>query len=785
MPLVAQDAPPQSSEADGAAPRRSGAEVDPLHPHHVVIHEGYTYLLSRMDGTVGQDPEEGLFDYDTRVLSRHVLRVFDGEPIGVGWVSTTGERWQATLRVDRPGGDADGPALPQDTIELRLDRRVGSGMRETLLFVNRSMAPLETTIELELGADFLDLLEVRKERRVQGMIEGSWDAAACVLEYAFRAEHEGRSVERGVRIRFDGWHAPEVREVPPPDEARPARWHRIVEPLRLGPGEERRLEHRYESLVDGTWRTPDGAHDRAREEARRRRPSVECAGDVVRQTFEAAADDLVALRNWDLETADGEWLLNAGVPVFTGFFGRDSMTAAFEAALLGPELMRGALAWATRTQGTVYDDFTEEQPGRMVHEMRRGPVSELGIRPHRRFYGSATTGSMFLVALAELWHWTGKREDLLRFHDAARRAIEWAERDGDLDGDGLVEYVQRSPEGLKNLGWKDSNEAIRYPDGRNVPNPIATIDEQAFHYIALRRMAEIDLALGDEASARRWLDRARRLRADVDERFWMPDEGFYAMALDGEKRQVRSVGSNPIHALGAGIVPADKAARVTDRLLAPDLWNGWGVRTLSTRHPSYNPFAYHLGTVWPVESATFALGAKRYGLDHAVERIATGLFTAAGHSHRMRLPEVLSGHGSDVTEVPVVYPMAKSPQAWSAAATIQALQILLGIQPFAAANLLALVRPRLPGWLPALTVRGVRVGDAVVDLAFERQADGTTAHDATVHEGTLHVVEVPPPSPAGDDLTMRERATAWIAEHAPGETARLLRVGMGADDGLQ
>jgi glycogen debranching enzyme len=751
----------------------------------MVIHEGYTYLLGRMDGTVGQDPQEGLYDYDTRILSRHVLRVLDQEPIGVGWVSTTGERWQGMLRVDRPGGDAEGPALRQDAIEIRIERRVGCGMLETVTLVNRSMAPVETELELELGADFLDLLEQGGERRVDGSIEADWRPDEGRLEYRFRAEHEGRSVERAVRMSFEGWQAPAVTEIEPTDVAGPVRWHRVRQPLQLGPHAECRLVLRYESLVDGEWRSPSEERQAARDDARGRRPTIECSGDVVRQTYEAAADDLIALRNWDLESSDDEWLLNAGVPVFTGFFGRDSLTASFQAAMLGPEFMRGALAWAARTQATEHDEFTEAQPGRMVHEMRRGPISELGIRPHAAYYGSSTTGSMFVLALAELWHWAGDEEDVRRFLGPARRAIEWAERDGDLDGDGLVEYVQRSPEGLKNQGWKDSDEAIRYPDGRIVENPIATIDEQAFHYIALQRLAELELVLGDEAAARRWLERARRLRADVVERFWMEDEGFFAIALDPEKRQVRTIASNPIHALGSGLVPADKARRVVDRLLEPDLWNGWGVRTLSAQHPSYNPFAYHLGAVWPVESGTFAVGAKRYGFADAVEQIATGLLTAAGHCHRMRLPEVLAGHGQDISEVPVIYPFSKSPQAWSASATIQVLQVLLGIQPYASADLLALIRPSLPPWLPALTLRGLRVGQAVVDLAFERQDDGSAAYESTVQEGTLRVLEMPPPDPVDPDGSVQELTARWLLEHVPGRSREAMRIAMGSDDVLR
>jgi glycogen debranching enzyme len=420
----------------------------------------------------------------------------------------------------------------------------------------------------------------------------------------------------------------------------------------------------------------------------------------------------------------------------------------------------------------------------LVHEVRRGPLSELDVIPQRAYYGTQTTSAMYVLVLSELWHWTADATLLTRYRDVALSALEWARTYGDRDGDGFLEYATRSPRGLKNQGWKDSDEAIRYPDGTLVDAPIATVEEQAFHFLALQRMAEMLIALGEDARADQFIAEARELRGRWDAAYWVEDDRFYAMALDREKRPVRSISSNPGHALGAGLVPRERARTVADRLLSPELFSGWGVRTLSTLHPSYNPLGYHLGTVWPVENATFLLGFKRYGLDEHADRLMTALFDAASFFSATRLPEAISGDGPDRAAVPVPYPGANSPQAWTASAMIQIVQLMVGLYPFAPGRILALIRPRLPSWLPELTLRNVRVGDAVVSLRFVRRADGSAAHEVLHQTGRLLTLNVPPPNDTGDgDGSWIDEAKAWLLRHAPGRKAREIRLALGYLDG--
>jgi glycogen debranching enzyme len=464
--------------------------------------------------------------------------------------------------------------------------------------------------------------------------------------------------------------------------------------------------------------------------------------------------------------------------MFTGVFGRDVITAGWQSAMLGPRALAGALDAVAASQADRDDGWRDAEPGKLIHEQRSGPLAALGLTPRDAYYGSQTTPAMFVLALSEIWHWTGDDEYLQRHLDAARRAMDWARRFGDLDGDGFLEYRKRSPQGLRNQAWKDSDEAIRYPDGSIVDGPVATVEEQAFYVLALERMAEILIATGydDEADAN--LRQARELRRRFHEAYWMPEDGFYAIALDGRKERVRTIASNAGHALGTGVVPRALAGRVADRLLTSDLFSGWGVRSLSADHPSYNPFAYHLGCVWPVEQATFALGLKRYGLDRHLDRLVEGMFAAASASPNGRLPEALTGHGRDDVQAPVPYPAANVPQAWSSSALVQLIQIMLGLYPFAPLRILAVVRPRLPRWAPELTVTGLRVGGAVVDLRFRRRSDGSASWSVIRRRGPLLVVGAGPPDDVGSG-SLLERFELAALGRAPGRLARAARIAIG------
>lgn len=752
-------------------------------PPTTILHAGYTVLCTAPDGAIDADPA-GLFDYDTRILSRYRLTIDGHAPELIGQARPEADTFLARYRVRRGPGSAEGPLLPEDALEVDLERVVGSGMRERWTIRNHSAVDWAGAAWLEVDADFADVAEVGRERRQKGDL--GVEVRGRGVELRYRARRDGRRLERAVRVRVVAAPGP----VDATDDGLGLR-------LRVAARASVSFDVRVSSRVDGRWRspaTPAKADDPARQRAawRTRRPRIE-APDRLRAPFERALEDLYALRNVDLEhdLLDGAgplpplrrrgWVLNAGVPKFTGFFGRDALTSGWQASMAGTDALRGALEVAASTQATRDDPWRDAEPGKMLHELRRGPLAMLGFSPRDAYYGTQTSPAIFVLALSELWHWTGSDTLLRRFRDAALAATAWAERSTD-PATGFVAYEKRSPAGLRNQGWKDSDEAIRHADGRIAEPPLATVEEQAFHFLALQRTAEILVALDEPDRADELLDRAAELRRRWHEAFWMPREGFYALAIDAAGDQVQSITSNPGHALGTGIVPPEFARLVADRLLSSSLFSGWGVRTLADDHPSYNPLAYHLGTVWPVENATFALGFKRYGLDQHVERLVEAQIEAASLMPESRLPEALTGHRREPKVGPAPYPHACSPQAWSSSAIVQMVQLMLGLYPFAPLRTLSVIRPRLPMWLPELTLRRLRVGRAEVDLRFTRRRDGSASVKVLRKDGTLLVVPAGPPvDVSGHTRPWTEVVGRAAIERAPGRLVRAARIAVGLE----
>ena len=396
-------------------------------------------------------------------------------------------------------------------------------------------------------------------------------------------------------------------------------------------------------------------------------------------------------------------------------------------------------------QGSKVDDWRDEQPGRMLHEAHTGPLAALGFNPRSRSYGSATTSGFYPVVLAELWHWTGDKELVGPLIEPALKALRWKDVWADMDGDTFYEYLTHSVQGTKHQGWKDSGDAIVHADGTQVEPPIATCEEQAFVYVAKLHMSELLWWFDRKDEARRLREEAKELKKRFNQAFWVEQEQYFAMGLDSKKRQITSVGSNPGHCLACGIVDDALVKRTADRLLAEDMFTGWGVRTLSASHPAFNPFSYHRGTVWPVEHGSFAIGFLRYGLHEHVETVARGMFEAASLFDFHRLPEVFSGHQRDHNHpFPAIYPRTNWPQAWSSSAVFTLLQALLGLYPYAPLHAL-FVDPRLPRWLPEITLSNLHVGNATATIRFYRDKTGGSDYEVVDKRGPLHIIRQPSP----------------------------------------
>lgn len=400
------------------------------------------------------------------------------------------------------------------------------------------------------------------------------------------------------------------------------------------------------------------------------------------------------------------------------------MIASLQTSLVYPDFARGTLDVLGARQATKRDDYRDAEPGKIMHELRLGELAKLKLVPHTPYYGTADATPLYLITLHTAWLCTGDLGLLRRHLPTAERCLDWIDQYGDRDGDGFQEYATRSSAGLENQSWKDSGDALVYPDGTLVKGPKALCELQGYVYDAWLRMAQIYDALSDGARAAVLRAKAAALFTHFNEAFWDEETGFYAFALDGEKKKVLSVASNPGHCLWSGIVPPERAVRVVARLMQPDMWSGWGIRTLSANHPAYNPYSYQNGAVWPHDNGLIAQGFKRYGYSAETGQVARDVCGAGSFFMLNQLPELYAGLHRDAANFPVQYPGANVPQAWAAGSIFSLVHAILGLQPDAPHKMLY-VDPVLPPWLSDVTLRDLHIGDQTFDICF-RQSGGTT-----------------------------------------------------------
>jgi glycogen debranching enzyme len=752
---------PSAHEATGAD--RSLVRLR-VRPGTTYVSSGRSVLATDDDGVLTPELDRGLFVHETRLLSRYRYLIEGAPPQPVSASNVSQRSWLGYFIALAPGGEAEKERDPisgaaQEAVELRLSRYVGGGMHEDVDLTNFARWPVRFCLSLELESDFADQAETGGDRRQTGRqssvwVEGDriWDLVTT-YEAEHRYAHQGEDgvarIRRGLTVRFSNATTPPRREdgriafsvALAPGE----RWHCCVD--LIAEIEGRQLPPRFGCR---SFSAPDNAHERKTASflAEATRFSSAESGTltpVVVGALEQGKRDLAALRLFDLDVDGHAWTVAAGLPLYVALFGRDTLTAAWEAAPVSTDLMRGTLTVLAGQRGRTGDDWRDEQPGRMLHEAHTGPLAALNYTPQGRSYGSLTTSGFYPFVVAQLWHWTGDKSLVAPFVDPAVAALKWLDECSDRNGDGFFDYKTRSTMGTENQGWKDSGDALVHADGSDVLKPIATCEEQGIAYAAKLNLAEVLWWLDRKDEAKRLAHEANELKKRFNEAFWMEDEGFFAMALDADRRQVRSIGSNALHCVATGIADEALVTRTLDRLFAPDMFSGWGVRTLSSDHPAYNPYSYHRGTVWPVEHGPFAVGAYRYGAHERVEQVCRAQFETAALFDHFRLPECLTGHARDEDHpFPAVYPAANSPQAWSATTSYTLLQALLGLQPYAPLKML-FIDPQLPPWLPEITISGMRVAKAVVSLRFFRRPDGTSDYEVLDKRGTVHVVRQPSP----------------------------------------
>ncbi|MBV8305102.1 MAG: amylo-alpha-1,6-glucosidase, partial [Acidimicrobiia bacterium] len=642
--------------------------------------------------------------------------------------------------------------IPAQVLDVRVDRQPGHGVHEDFDVVNYGNHPVSLSLEASYECDFADIFDVKRHQLVRrGMLQSGWDPQKGWLTTTY----ENADFRRALQLRVEKHDSPPQcanggilfhLELEPHQS-----WHACVlwvpivgdEPVPTPP------------TVCSDLLGVDNEHVQARRRWVEHSTTITTSDPAVTDIVEQAVVDLASLRmhlHDDLASAghvhgdEGEddldsWVPAAGVPWFVSLFGRDSLMVSWQTLALAPRFALGSLHALAHLQADAYDDARDMQPGKIEHEVRHGELAHFHLIPHTPYYGTHEATTLFVWEVTDAWRWHGDRQVLEYIRPHVERALSWIDTDGDIDGDGLQEYKTRAGEGgYYNQGWKDAGDGIVDAEGRLPPLPIALCEHQAYVVAAKRAWADVVEDVWNESNtATRLRDEAATLAEQLETLFWWEDQGTYYVGLDGDKRPIESVTSNPGHLLTAEAIAPERAARVRDRLLAEDMWSGWGIRTLSADHAAYNPFSYQLGSVWPHDNGICAAGFRRYGFDNDAAHVARAIFDAADRFQSRRPPELFSGLTRDPGGFPVQYLGANVPQAWASGAVIYLITTLAGLDADAT-NRRLMVRPALPTWLDEVRFEGLRVGDAMVDLSVKRQQSGDHRVVVDRQEGDLDIV---------------------------------------------
>ena len=698
--------------------------------------------------------DQGAYFEDTRFLSKLRLTIAGGPPV----VLSTQTRAEYTSQVDLTVTSTQFGGLFQDPVNflhLRREQIIDEHFVERLTLTNYLVRDIDYWVEYEFAADFADQFEVRgarrrargtyfrplvDERRVVSCYQGR-DGVLYRVEMFFPARAPDEIA--GGRARFNFHLGPnestglELHALPSLHAVRSGTSVREAADAARQPGF---------SPPPAMTEEPESPAPRRFEErvARSRADYRHWAENSSRiETNEEAFDWALAQAVADLKALSVFWegrrVISAGVPWYASPFGRDASIAAFQALLVNPEVARDALLFLAAHQGKKVDDFREEEPGKILHEIRRGELARTGEVPHTPYYGSVDSTPLFLVLYTEYLQWTNDRATGEQLLPAAEAALRWIDQYGDKDGDGFIEYKRKTERGLRNQGWKDSWDGVPHLDGTPAEPPIALVEVQGYCLDARRRMARLYRQLGRREDAARCAIAAQKLARRLDEAFWMEKAGTYALALDGEKRQVQSVGSNAGHLLFSRAVPEEHARRVARVLMSPESFSGFGIRTLARGQRPYNPLSYHNGTIWPHDNSLIAMGLSNYGMQKIAAQVLSGAYDACRQFRHYRLPELYCGMGRGEGDLVVSYPVSCSPQAWASGAFFLMLRGCLGLYPDAPRRRLKIVNPHLPPGLQRLTLERLRVGDTRITVDFTCSGESCFASVRDVEGGPLAI----------------------------------------------
>ncbi len=696
-------------------PRIAFQQLEPRKVNNLTLIDGKTFLSTTVAGDIMPTgaPDVGFFHDDTRFLSHMELRL--GGHRAVVLSSSTEKTFASQIELTTGNITLrDSFDLPENTIHLRREQVLASDVFfDRLTFENFNLKTVEIVVEMSYNADFVDVFQVRGiARQTHGQYY-----KPIVEKESLRFYYRG--LDRIMRQTI-------VHMSPAPLEIadNTARWE-----LKLPPLKQFNIALSVTPLVEGR-KSRAGNYDITTNLHYRRQAFAEweshaahftSSNDVFNATLQTATADFHALR---IPNGD-EHIIAAGIPWFATVFGRDSIIAAYQSLSLNPCLAKDTLRVLARHQGTEVNDWRDEQPGKILHENRDGEMTRNGEMPFGPYYGSVDSTPLFLILLSETYNWTADEAMARELLPAAYRALNWIDQYGDFDHDGFVEYIRRSPRGLVNQAWKDSWDANMHRDGTVAKPPIAPVEVQGYVYDAKYRMASLLRHLGDTANADRLKREASELAKRFEKAFWMPARGFYAMALDGEKKQLQVIASNPGHLLFTRVIGKERARAVVNQLMREHMFSGWGWRTMSQDEQVFNPLSYHRGSVWPHDNSLIAHGMALNEFRDEATKCLTTLFQAALNFRDYRLPELYCGVQRRDYDEPVHYPVSCSPQAWASGALFLVLASVLGIRPSAHRKELNIVNPMLPEWLDYLHIRNLQIGTSCVGLDFTRRGERT------------------------------------------------------------
>ncbi|MFN6155137.1 MAG: glycogen debranching N-terminal domain-containing protein [Dolichospermum sp.] len=685
----------------------------------------------------GSTPSMGMFCRDTRFLSRLELQIEGRSPI---LLSSNADKGFA-LSVLCTNPDLEN-LFKADTVGIRRELVLNGALFEEIEVANYNTTSIVFELSLSFDADFVDLFEVRgHHRQKRGRLLHLNELTSDHVAPSSPQTHK----EESLTLAYQGLDASIMESLIQFQHLQPTRFHgsTAVWRIELASHETKKLGYRLNMFTDNQpSSTISAASTLAQAKAAELMEEQNWLQQITRissdkslfnRVISRAEQDIYLL----LQSFGKHKTVSAGVPWFSTLFGRDSIITASQTLMLNSKIAKETLILLAEYQGQTDNIWREEEPGKILHELRLGEMARCQEIPHTPYYGTVDATPLWLMLYAEYYSWTHDQETLEALWPNALAAMGWIDRQ--LQETGYLSYARKSKGGLINQGWKDSGDCIVNRKGELAIGPISLCEVQAYVYAAKNRLAEIAKIQQRPDLEELWQTEARQLRAKFNQDFWLEDQDFCALALDGEGKPVDSISSNPGHCLNLGIFTSTKAYSVAERLRAADMFNGWGIRTLSSLSPAYNPMGYHTGSVWPHDNSMIAMGLRSLGLIDQSLELFQGLFNMTSQQPYQRPPELFCGYEMNGDNAPVQYPVACTPQAWATGSIFQLLQMMVNLVPDAQNNCLRIIDPALPESINNLSFHNLRVGGTILDLEFER-IGSTTACRVAKKRGNLRVV---------------------------------------------